>query len=104
MRLSGFHNRLLVLFGLVLLTAIISVVAGMNGKQVVALTTMLSFIYGTLLFWRMRVGFAFAGIAALFFFGVLDIAHFVEFASLDIIVFLIAMMVVIGFLEKNQFF
>ena len=104
MKITETQKRYLGLVALMLVTAAAALSVGMDGKQTISATTMMTFIYGTLLFWRMRVAFAFAGISALFVFGVLDVPHFVEFASLDIIVFLIAMMVVVGFLEKNQFF
>src|SRR5690606_39826101 len=34
----------------------------------------------------------------------LDIGHFIEFASLDVILFFIGMMIVIGYLEEKDFF
>ncbi len=57
-----------------------------------------------LLFWRLRVAFAFIGIFVLLFTGLLDVPHLVEFAGLDIIVFLVGMMVVVGYLEERHFF
>lgn len=77
---------------------------GFDIKQIIAIAIMSSFILGTLLFWSQRLAFAFLGVSTLLFFGVLDVEHFVHFASLDIIAFLIAMMVFIGYLEKNKFF
>ncbi|MFS8544389.1 MAG: hypothetical protein LOD91_11230, partial [Limnochordales bacterium] len=50
------------------------------------------------------VAFALTGIALLFGSGMLDVEHFVEFASLDVIMFLIGMMIVIGYLEEKDFF
>ena len=36
--------------------------------------------------------------------GLLDIPHLIEFAGLDIILFLIGMMILVGYLEENHFF
>ncbi len=92
------------LFILIAATLAACWLAGLDARQCIAATTMFAFIYGTLLFWKMRLGFAFAGIAFLLLSGVLDLPHFLEFASLDIIVFLIGMMLIVGYMEKSRFF
>ncbi len=94
-------------YALILLTvatAVISILAGLARNQVVAVTILGLAIYGTLLFWQFRLTFIFIGITALLTFGVIDIEHLIEFASLDIILFLVGMMIIIGFLEKRHFF
>lgn len=91
----------------VALVAAISLVAaagGLNGGQVLSVAVFSSFIVGTLLFWPFRLAFALAGIAVLLGTGLLDTAHLIEFASLDVILFLIGMMIIIGYLENNHFF
>jgi Na+/H+ antiporter NhaD/arsenite permease-like protein len=85
-------------------TALVSIFAGLERQQVVAVTILGLAIYGTLLFWQFRLTFIFIGIVALLTFGVIDIEHLIEFASLDIILFLVGMMIIIGFLEKRYFF
>jgi Na+/H+ antiporter NhaD/arsenite permease-like protein len=75
-----------------------------TGAQVLATSVFAGFITGTLLFWKFRLAFALAGITALLATGVLDIPHLIEFASLDVILFLVAMMIVIGFMEERRFF
>lgn len=77
---------------------------GFTGQQVLATTIFAGFIFGTLLFWEFRVAFALTGIALLFASGMLDVEHFIEFASLDVILFLVGMMIVIGYLEEKDFF
>lgn len=89
---------------LTIATALLSVLAGLSRQQVVAVSIFGLAIYGTLLFWQFRLTFIFIGIVALLTFGVIDIEHLIEFASLDIILFLIGMMIIIGFLEKRHFF
>jgi len=77
---------------------------GWSGPQVLATTVFAGFIIGTLLFWKFRLAFALAGTTALLATGVLDIPHLIEFASLEVILFLVAMMIVIGFMEDRRFF
>ncbi len=84
--------------------ALLAWLAGWRTNQILATTIFLGFILGTLLFWRFRLGFAMAGALGLLASGVLDVPHLVEFASLDVILFLIGMMIVIAFLEKRRFF
>lgn len=86
------------------LIAVGTKVLGWEGKQVLATTIFSGFILGTLLFWRFRLAFALLGIVALLTTNVLDLPHLIEFASLDIILFLIGMMIVVGFLEERRFF
>ncbi|MCS7132766.1 MAG: SLC13 family permease [Aigarchaeota archaeon] len=76
----------------------------LSREQVVAVTIFASKTAATLLFWRFRLAIGFVGLALLFLFGVLDVAHFIEFAGLDVIIFLIGMMIVIGHLEERGFF
>src|SRR5690606_1284946 len=78
--------------------------SGLSPDQVLAIAIFSGFIFGTLLFWEFRLAFALVGIALLFGSGMLDIAHFVEFASLDVILFLVGMMILIGYLEEKHFF
>ncbi|MEM3386006.1 MAG: SLC13 family permease [Nitrososphaeria archaeon] len=73
-------------------------------NQSVALTVFAFKTAAALMFWRYRLPFATFGLALLFLFGVLDVPHMVEFASLDIVLFLIGMMIIIGFLEEKGFF
>ena len=86
------------------LVALITSLTGFTGQQVLATTIFAGFICGTLFYWQFRLAFALTGIALLFAFGVLDVEHFIEFASLDVILFLIGMMIVIGYLEEKDFF
>lgn len=78
--------------------------AGLDGRQVLATAIFVGFIAGTLIYWKFRLGFALAGVAVLLAAGVLDLPHLIEFAGLDVILFLVGMMVVIGFLEERRFF
>ncbi|MCL7387270.1 MAG: hypothetical protein LZ159_00975 [Thaumarchaeota archaeon] len=90
--------------GAVLLAGIFFSAFGMSSAQIISLVVFSGIIVGVLFYWRMRLAFALAGLSILFVTGVMDLSHFIEFAGLDIIVFLIGMMIVIGFLEERRFF
>ena len=77
---------------------------GLNAAQVASVTIFASLIVGTLLFWRFRLAFALVGIAAMLGLGLLDTDTMIEFAGFDMILFLVGMMIVVGFLEEKKFF
>ena len=91
-------------FGLLAAVVGCAVAARLNSSQILAVTVFAGFILGTLFYWQFRLAFAFSGIAVLLGLKLIDIPHLIEFASLDIILFLVAMMIVIGFLEERKFF
>lgn len=78
--------------------------AGFTSQQVIATAVFLVVICGTLFYWPFRVTFAFAGIAILLGARLLDVPHVIEHAGLDIILFLVGMMCVVGHLEEKHFF
>lgn len=75
-----------------------------TSTQVISLTVFLGIITSILFFWRLRVAFALIGTFILISTGLMDIPHLIEFAGLDIILFLIGMMIVVGYLEERHFF
>lgn len=77
---------------------------GFTRPQVISTAIFLVIICGTLFYWQFRVTFAFAGIAALLATKLLDVPHVIEHAGLDIILFLVGMMCVVGHLEETHFF
>jgi len=82
---------------ILILTAALLLVAGFNSKQVISTVIFLMIICGTLFYWKFRLAFAFVGIAVLLGTKLLDVPHVIEFAGLDIILFLVGMMTIIGF-------
>ncbi|MBI3333231.1 MAG: hypothetical protein HYZ93_03990 [Candidatus Omnitrophica bacterium] len=82
----------------------VSCAVKLTGLQVFAVAIFASFILGTLFYWPFRLAFALLGMTALLAFRVIDIPHMIEFANVEIILFLVAMMIVIGFLEQRKFF
>lgn len=84
--------------------AVLCYAAGLDTKQIASVTIFASLIVGTLMFWRFRLAFALVGVAAMLGLNLLNISLLIEFAGLDIILFLVGMMIVIGFLEEKHFF
>jgi len=82
----------------------LSFLIGFSTHQVLSLSIFFMVIFGTILFWQFRLPFALLGISLLLASGLLDIPHLIEFAGLDIILFLVGMMVLVGYLEEKQFF
>lgn len=97
-------QRVVAFFVLVGAVALVAWQSGLTPQQVLSVTVFSGFIVGTLLYWPFRLAFAFAGVAILLAAGLVDIEHLIEFASLDVILFLVGMMTVIGFLEERHFF
>jgi len=73
-------------------------------KQTLAATIFIALVIGTLMFWRFRVAIAFIGIVLLLLTGTIDLSHTIEFMSLDVILFLVGMMVIVGLLRQSGFF
>jgi Na+/H+ antiporter NhaD/arsenite permease-like protein len=99
-RFAGVIGYLAIIICVLLLCTIL----GLGFKQIISLTIFVSFIAGSLFYWPFRNAFALAGVALLLIFQVLDIPHLIEFAQLDLILFLVGMMTVIGYLEEKGFF
>ncbi|MBI3321696.1 MAG: hypothetical protein HYZ91_05455 [Candidatus Omnitrophica bacterium] len=77
---------------------------GLTTQQILAVGGFCVVLYGAIFFWKQRLAFSCFGISLLLMAGLLDVPHLIEFAGLDIILFLIAMMTIIGFLEEKHFF
>jgi len=73
-------------------------------KQTVAGTIFIALVIGTLMFWRFRVGIAFIGIVILLLTQTIDLQHTIEFMNVDVILFLVGMMVIVGLLRRSGFF
>ena len=76
----------------------------LSPAQIISTLIFFTIIGGTLTYWARRLSFALIGIAILLGLRLLDLPHLIEFAGLDIILFLVGMMTVIGFLEERRFF
>lgn len=77
---------------------------GLTTTQLAAVGGFSSIFFGAIFFWQSRLTFAFFGVAFLLAAGLINVQHVVEFAGLDIVLFLIGMMIVVGYLEEKFFF
>lgn len=76
----------------------------LNLNQSIACAVFIAIIFGTLFFWTFRLAIAFLGLAVLIFSNSLNIARFVESSSLEVIMFLVGMMIIVGALRDLGFF
>ncbi|MBU1922677.1 MAG: hypothetical protein KJ710_00200 [Candidatus Omnitrophica bacterium] len=77
---------------------------GMNTHQALSISIFSASILGTLFFWDFRLSFAFIGTSILLLTKTIDLEHVIEFSSLEVILFLVGMMVVIGLLKDSGVF
>jgi len=77
---------------------------GFSPKQALIISLFCMSIIGTLFFWDLRLSFVFIGSGAMLLIGATDIESFIKFASLDVILFLISMMIIVGMMKDAGFF
>ncbi|MFH1507881.1 MAG: SLC13 family permease [Candidatus Omnitrophota bacterium] len=77
---------------------------GLNLHQSLSLAIFFVSILGTLFFWEFRLSFAFLGTSLLLITRAIDIDNLIKFSSLEIILFLVGMMVLIGLLKEAGMF
>ncbi|MDD5108476.1 MAG: SLC13 family permease [Candidatus Omnitrophica bacterium] len=77
---------------------------GMNAQQSLSIGIFSASILGTLFFWDFRLSFAFIGTSVLLVTNTIDLEHVIEFSSLEVILFLVGMMVIIGLLKDSGVF
>lgn len=77
---------------------------GLSLHQAIAISIFFASILGTLFFWDFRLSFAFLGTSLLLITKTIDLPHIIEFASLEVILFLVGMMVLVGLLKDAGFF
>lgn len=101
--MKKFKNQIIIA-SILTFTAVILSFLGFTTKQIIATDIFLMILCGTLFYWKFRLGFALMGLSILLGTKLIDLPHLIEFAGLDIILFLFGMMTIIGFLEENHFF
>ncbi|MFA7294032.1 MAG: SLC13 family permease [Candidatus Omnitrophota bacterium] len=78
--------------------------SGMNAHQALSISIFSASVLGTLFFWDFRLSFAFIGTSVLLMTKTVDLEHVIEFSSLEVILFLVGMMVIIGLLKDSGVF
>lgn len=83
---------------------IIGSLAGFNTNQAIIISVFASSILGSMFFWDFRISFVFIGSGVLFFLHAINIENFIHYASLDVILFLVGMMIIVGALKGTGLF
>jgi len=96
--------KLCSLFSLSLCLGFYARSSGMNAHQALSISIFSASILGTLFFWDFRLSFAFIGTSVLLMTKTVDLEHVLEFSSLEVILFLVGMMVIIGLLKDSGVF
>lgn len=94
-------------FAMLAVSAIVGLLAksvGLDYKQIVSCSIFIMIIMATLLFWKFRLAIAFVGIGVLMCTSVLDMPTFIRECKLDVILFLVGMMVIVGVLKELGLF
>ncbi|MBI3991315.1 MAG: anion permease [Candidatus Omnitrophica bacterium] len=78
--------------------------AGLSFHQATSIAIFSASILGTLFFWSFRLTFAFLGTSILLITQTIDMENVIKSSSLEVIIFLIGMMVLVGLLKDAGFF
>ena len=96
--------RLIILVGVSLAVGIVGVKTIFTPDQATACAVFIGIILGTLFFWNFRLAIAFIGLSVLIGSNSMDITTFVESSALEVILFLVGMMIIVGALRDLGFF
>jgi len=94
----------LALFGLSLLISLGCYWLGLTPHQALIVFIFSLSILGSLFFWEVKLSFAFLGSGLFLIIRAVTLEEFIKFASLDVIIFLIAMMIIVGMMKEAGFF
>ena len=97
-------KKILLMILISLTLGVLSYFGGFPLKQSFIISIFSISILGTLFFWDFRLSFVFIGSSLLLLTHAVDLENFIKFASLDVILFLIGMMIVVGMMKEAGFF
>jgi hypothetical protein len=97
-------RKMLLLAGLALGLGWWARAGGLSAHQALAIGIFSASILGTLFFWDFRLSFAFLGTSTLLLTKTVDLESVLRFSSLEVILFLVGMMVLVGMLKDAGFF
>jgi len=89
---------------LIILSIIFSTYFKLSIDASIALTIFLLVVFITLAKWEYRLAICLLGISGLFYLGVIEFEDFLIHTNMDIIIFLLGMMIIVGYLEENNYF
>ena len=98
------RKKFLLISAISLAMYLASSAAGLNSNQSVSIAIFSLSILGTLFFWKFRLTFAFLGTSVLLITKTIDIEHVIKYASLEVILFLVGMMILVGLMKDTGFF
>ena len=98
------RNKFFTIFGVATALGLGSRACGFNFHQSLAISIFSTSILGTLFFWSFRLTFVFLGTSALLITQTIDIDSAIKISSLEVILFLVGMMVLVGLLKDAGFF
>ncbi len=102
-RLGGLL-RFLTLVLVTLLTALMAQIFGYTPEQIVSLSTFIMLVAATALYWEFHLAFAFLGVSGILLLNILDLAGLASETKLDVILFLMGMMIIVGVLKDLGLF
>ena len=97
-------KKVLIIIGAALLVAAGGVKVGLSPHQAIVASVFSVSIIGVLLFWELRLSFVFFGAGLMLVTRSIDLENLIKFASLDVILFLIGTMILVGMLNDAGFF
>ncbi len=77
---------------------------GLSSHQAIVASIFCVSIMGILLYWELRLSFVFLGAGVMLLSRSIDLENLIKFASLDVILFLIGTMILVGMLNDAGFF
>ncbi|MDD5505546.1 MAG: SLC13 family permease [Candidatus Omnitrophica bacterium] len=77
---------------------------GLSSHQAIVAAIFCVSIMGVLLYWELRLSFVFLGAGVMLLTRSIDLENLIKFASLDVILFLIGTMILVGMLNDAGFF
>ncbi len=104
MKLNPPYIKILLLTAISGTLAFLGFSSGFTSAQSLTIFVFLFSILGTLFFWDLRVSLVFLGSGILFLTRSVDIESFIKFASLDVILFLIGMMISVAVVRESGVF
>ncbi|MFP4472630.1 MAG: SLC13 family permease [Candidatus Omnitrophota bacterium] len=97
-------QKFIILAAIAVALGLLGKMIGFSHEQALIVSIFTMSIVGTLFFWDFRLSFVFIGAGILVSMGAVDMEHFIQYASLDVILFLIAMMIIVGMMKDAGFF
>jgi len=97
-------KKFLLMFSISVVAGFLGYLIGLTIQQAFVSSIFLISILGTLFFWEFRLSFVFIGSGVLLLIHAVDLENFIKFASLDVILFLIGMMIIVAMMKEAGFF